>query len=72
MFKRLQKTYPVLMETLFMLIVATVLVGLVLLGYARMGSSKSEWKKEKSRNLEMIGIGMGMFIVAVVIAGLLG
>jgi cell division protein FtsN len=60
------------METLFMLIVATVLVGLVLLAYARMGSNKSEWKKEKSRNLEMIGIGMGMFIVAVVIAGLLG
>lgn len=48
-----------------MLLVAGGLFGLFWLGFARLVSSKDEWKKEKSNNLEMVGL----MIVVIVVVG---
>jgi len=50
---------------LFMLLVAGGLFSLFWLGFARLVSSKDEWKKEKSNNLEMVGL----MIVVIVVVG---
>ena len=52
-----------------MLIVAGGLLGLFWLGFARLVSSKDEWKKEKSQNLEMVAF---VIVVFVVIGGVIG
>jgi hypothetical protein len=54
---------------LVMLVIAGGLLGLFYLGFARLVSSKDEWKKEKSQNLEMVGF---MIVVFVVIGGVIG
>jgi len=54
---------------LIMLVIAGGLLGLFYLGFARLVSSKDEWKKEKSQNLEMVGF---MIVVFVVIGGVIG
>jgi hypothetical protein len=54
---------------LIMLVIAGGLLGLFYLGFARLVSSKDEWKKEKSQNLEMVGF---MIVVFVVIGGAIG
>ena len=48
-----------------MLLVAGGLFSLFWLGFARLVSSKDEWKKEKSNNLEMVGL----MIVVIVVVG---
>lgn len=52
-----------------MLIVAGAMLGLFTLGFARLVSSKDEWKKEKTQNLEMVAF---MIVVFVVIGGVIG
>ena len=56
-------------SSLVMLIIAGGFLGLFYLGFARLVSSKDEWKKEKSQNLEMVGF---MIVVFVVIGGVIG
>jgi hypothetical protein len=68
----LQKTYPSFMETLVMAIVALGSLGLIWLGFARMVSSKDEWKKEKSNNFQMVGVGLGFVVLAFLVFTLIG
>jgi hypothetical protein len=67
-----QKTYPSFMETLVMAIVALGSLGLIWLGFARMVSSKDEWKKEKSNNFQMVGVGLGFVVLAFLVFTLIG
>lgn len=55
-----------------MLLVAGGLLGLFWLGFARLVSTKDEWKKEKSKNFEMVWFGVGLFIFVAAIAALMG
>lgn len=55
-----------------MLLVAGGLLGLFWLGFARLVSTKDQWKKEKAKNFEMVWFGVGLFILAVVVAALMG
>ena len=54
-----------------MLMVAGGLLGLFWLGFARVVSTKDEWKKEKANNLEMVWFGVGLFIFAALVAALM-
>jgi hypothetical protein len=67
----LQKTYPYFMESLIMAIVVLGLLGLFWLGFARLVSSKDEWKKEKSNNFQMVGVGIGLILLAFVVMAVL-
>ena len=54
-----------------MAIVGLGLLGLFWLGFARLVSSKDEWKKEKSNNFQMVGVGIGLILLAFVVMAVL-
>ena len=65
-----EKTYPLLMDNLLLAFMVFGLFGLFWLGFARLVSSKDEWKKEKSNNIQMIGLGIGFILVAFLVMAL--
>lgn len=64
------KTYPLLMDNLILAFMVFGLFGLFWLGFARLVSSKDEWKKEKSNNIQMIGFGIGLILLAFIVVAL--
>ena len=61
-----------LMSNLFGVVAGLGALGLVWLFFARITSSKEEFKKEKSNHVEMILLGLGFVVIAGVVIQVLG
>jgi hypothetical protein len=71
-FKASQKNYPWAMDSLITAVLGLGLFGLFWLGFARLVSSKDEWKKEKSNNFQMVGVGLCFIVLGYFVFVLIG